>query len=320
MIWLLLPVFLVLAFLLSGMESALLTVSRVRTRHAADEGDKLAARLATLLEKRNEILHTVTVLNRAMGLGAFTLVAVALVHWLGMWGWAVALLAALPVFLIGLELVPKLLFRRYPFRLLRGFAPLLSFIHRASAPTLWLARLITPRQLTALPEAEKVGLPDVARSVAGLGVLPEPTCALLHGLAEFHPLRARQVMLPLHQVTALPPDLPLSGAVSLSREPSHAWRVVLSADGGLQGWLDLTALPARPSRDRLVRQFMRPLLQLRESDAALRCLQALRKRGEPIAAVLDAKGEAIGVVIQRHLVQALMAQNLGTGSGKKPAP
>ncbi len=314
MIWLLLPLCLLLAFLFSGMESALLTVSKVRTRHAAEEGDKKAARLATLLEKRNEILHTVTVLNRAMALGAFALVAVALVHWLGVWGWAVALLAALPVFLIGLELVPKLLFRRYPFRLLKGFAPMLAFIHRAAAPTLWLARLVTPKQLSAPLPAVSFGLPDVARSVVELGILPEPTCRLLEQAAEFHPMKAREVMTPLKQLSALPPDLPLSGAVTLSKESPNPWRAVMSANGGLQGWLDLTALPAKPARDRLVRQFMRPLLQLKESEPAFKCLQMLRKRGEPVAAVVNAEGEAVGVLTQRRLVQALMTR-LETANG-----
>ncbi len=314
MIWLLLPACLILAFLLSGMETALLTISRVRTRHAAEEGDKLAARLTNLLEKRNEILHTVTVLNRVMSLGAFCLVAVALVHWLGVWGWVAALLAALPVFLVGLELVPKLLFRRYPFRLLRGFAPLLAIIHRVSGPTLWLARLLTPRQLAGSPQAEKFGLPEVARSVAGLGVLPEPTCRLLESLACFQPLKAREVMIPLKQTSALPPDLPLSGAMTLPHDQPQPWRPVLGANGVLQGWLDMTALPAKPARDRLVRQFMRPLLQIRDTEPALRCLQTLRRRGEPVAAVVDASGEAVGLLPQRSLVQALM------GQGTKPAP
>jgi putative hemolysin len=315
MIWVLLPLCLLLAFVLSGMESALLTVSRVRARHAADEGDKLAAKLAGLLEKRNEILHTVTVLNRAMGLGAFAMVAVGLVHLLGPWGWAAALLLALPVFLIGLELVPKLFFRRYPFRLLRGFAPMLGFIHRASAPTLWLARLITPKQLTSPTHVDSVGLSALARSVAGLGVLPELSCRLLHGLAEFHPLRARDVMTHLKKVSALPPDLPLTSVLALSREAPLLWRAVMTSDGTLKGWLDMTALPATPSRDRLVRQFMRPLMQMRETDSALRCLQALRKRGEPVAAVLDGSGETVGVVTQKGLVQALLAQNGTNGHG-----
>lgn len=315
MIWILLPFCLAAAFILSGLESALLTVSRVRARHAADEGDKLAARLAALLEKRNEVIHSVTVLNRAMGLGAFALVALALVHIIGPWGWAVALLAALPVFIVGLELVPKLLFRRYPFRLLRGFAPVLTFLHRASGPTLWLARFLTPKHNLAAKGNDNNGLASLAKTVAGLGVLPEASQKLLHGLADFHPLRARDVMTPLKQLTALPPDLPLTGAVTLSQQTQLPWRAVLAADGKLQGWLEMTSLPAKPQRDRLVRQFMRPLLQLKESDPALRCLQVLRKRAEPVAAVLDEKGEAIGVVTQKALVQALMAQQ-GKHAGK----
>jgi CBS-domain-containing membrane protein len=99
--------------------------------------------------------------------------------------------------------------------------------------------------------------------------------------------------------------MPLTSAVALNAQPQHPWRAVLAPDGRLLGWLDMLALPAKPSADKLVRQFMRPLLQIRATDRALRCLQSLRKRAEPVAAVLDAKGDAVGVLTQQDLVASI---------------
>lgn len=49
-----------------------------------------------------------------------------LIQSLGAWGYATGFLIALPVFLIGLEVVPKTLFRRYPFRMLLHLYPLVA--------------------------------------------------------------------------------------------------------------------------------------------------------------------------------------------------
>ncbi len=138
-----------------------------------------------------------------------------------------------------------------------------------------------------------------------LGVLPAPLCSLVQRTTDFQKLRAVDLLMPLADLTALPPDLPLASAVALNAQPQHPWRAVLGPDGKLLGWLDMIALPAKPSTDKLVRQFMRPLLQIRSHDRALRCLQSLRKRGEPVAAVVNENGDAMGVLTQQDLLFAI---------------
>ena len=133
-------------------------------------------------------------------------------------------------------------------------------------------------------------------------MLPPSICSLVQHTARLQKLQAADLVLPLDQMMALPPDMPLTSAVALNAQPQHPWRAVLAPDGRLLGWLDMAALPAKPSADKLVRQFMRPLLQIRGTDRALRCLQSLRRRAEPVAAVLDAKGDAVGVLTQRELL------------------
>jgi putative hemolysin len=306
MIPLIFVVSLVAAFLLSGIGSALLNVSRVRARHAAEDGDAAAAKLARLLEHRNELHHAVTVLHRLFALAAFACCMTVLVNGIGKWGWLAALVIALPIFLVGLELVPKLLFRRYPFRLLRRLAGPLALLHLVARPWIWLAQAIKRRTAgTPAGQENSAGLQTLSDTVTTLGVLPGPICTLVQRTAGFQRLTAADLFMPLVELTALPPDLPLASALALNAQPQHPWRAVLGPDGRLLGWLDMTALPPKPSPDKVVRQFMRPLLQIRKEDAALRCLQSLRKRGEPVAAVLNVDGVAIGVLTQKKLMSTI---------------
>jgi putative hemolysin len=87
MSWLtLLLVSLALSFSLSGLESAVLAVSRVRVRHAAGAGDRRAARLLPLLEDRDALLGAITVANHVVNLLAFVIIASKLVNVSGGWG------------------------------------------------------------------------------------------------------------------------------------------------------------------------------------------------------------------------------------------
>jgi len=306
MIWLILVPSLLAAFLLSGIGSALLNVSRVRARHAAEEGDHAAARLAHLLEHRNELHHAVAVLHHLCALAAFACCVSVLRAWFGAGGWIAAVALALPLFLVGVEFVPKLLFRRYPFRLLRGLATPLTFLSMLARPWIWLARLIKQRTSGgSSPHDELLGLQVLAKTVTTLGVLSPALCALVERAAAFQKLRATDLLTPLAELTALPPDLPLTSAVAINTQPQHPWRAVLGPNGRLLGWIDMTALPAKPSTDKLVRQFMRPLVQVRPEDRTFRCLQALRKRGEPVAVVMGEHGENLGVLTQRCLISSI---------------
>lgn len=307
MIWLILLISLPAAFLLSGIGSALLNVSRVRARHAAEEGDRAAARLVRLLDHRNDLHHAVTVLHHLFALAAFAACVLAFVNWLGPWGWAAVLGLALPVFLVGLEFVPKLLFRRYPFRLLRRLARPLGLLLLVARPWIWLAHFIQRRANPAsTPHDDRLGLQSLTETVTTLGVLPTAVCSLVQRTATLQKLRAKDLILPLAQLTALPPDMPLTSAIALNAQPHHPWRAVLGPDGRLLGWLDMTALPPKPPTDKLVRQFMRPLIQVRQDEPAFRSLQSLRKRGEPVAAVVDSGNEPVGVLTLQSLLAELL--------------
>ncbi len=309
MIWILLIVCLFLSFMLSGMECALFTVSRVRARHAAGEGDKKARKLNALLEHRNQLLHAITAINHFVTLIAFALSLYFLLQWLGNWGWVIAVLLVLPIFIIGLELVPKILFQRYPFRLLCRLATPLSVLHTLTKPWLWILNTFqrSPAE-SAFPDDASNDIHTLVKTLQKLGVLPPNIISLVERLALFQTREISDMMIPLSGLTALPPDMPLASVLQLNHEVRHPWLAVMGIDGGLLGWLDITSLPTKPMADKLVRQFMRPLSQVQFNEPSLRCLQMLRKRGEPVAEVRDKNKLVIGVLTQQALINDMIGQ------------
>ena len=101
-------IFLLVSFTFSGIEAGILSVNRVRLRHRVKIGDKAAIKLERLLAKRERILVTVLLVTNLMNIFAIVLSTRLTVHWLGGAGYFVAAIIWLLVYLLGLELFPKI--------------------------------------------------------------------------------------------------------------------------------------------------------------------------------------------------------------------
>lgn len=310
MYWIILLLFaLSLSFALSGLESAVLSVSRVRVRHAAGAGDRRAAGLLPLLADRDALLGAITVANHVTNLIAFLIIASKLVRISGGWGYLTAFAVGLPLFLIGLEILPKKLFRRYPFRTIRTLAPLVHFVGLIRPLFRLFARSQpAPDAAPGIPEvsAGREDLRQQARALQRLGQLAPGTSHLIERVLGYRRLRAADIMRPLTQSMALSPDLPLSSALILGREHQSSTLPVIGEKGGFIGVIDLGTLPAGLPPDRLVRQHMRTLDSVNESESALSALQRLRKRGRALCLVTDAKSLPSGLLHEEDLLRHLM--------------
>src|SRR5213079_2888847 len=116
MIWLLVALCWIISFLFAGIEAGLLALDPVRLRHRAKSGDRAAQRLQKMLENPERLLITVLLATNAADIVALIILTRELVIALGPIGYPVAILIALPVYLLLLGVLPKSLFRRFPLR------------------------------------------------------------------------------------------------------------------------------------------------------------------------------------------------------------
>src|SRR4051812_26684912 len=155
MVWIAVALCLLISFIFSGIEAGILSVNRVRLAHREKSGDHAAAKLNRLLAEPERLLVTVLVVTNLMNISAVVLASQELVRLFGNWGYVIALAAFLPIFLFGIELLPKSLFRRFPFRALAALAEplrladlLLSPMHFVGwrATRMLFGRSTAPRQ------------------------------------------------------------------------------------------------------------------------------------------------------------------------------
>jgi CBS domain containing-hemolysin-like protein len=312
MIWALVIFCLLLSFVLSGCESAVLAVTRVRVRHAAFErNDAVAKRLLPLIEERDATLASVTLVNHITNLAAFLIVTWRLVQWLGNQGYAVAFFLALPIFLVGLEVVPKKLFRRFPFRMLRHLTPLLVVVGWLRPVFRGLIRRTESLEgevgKTAQLSQGRADLVDLANVLAERGQMETSAAQLIKRILSYRRLTAQDLMLPLNRSYALSPEMTTSAALILSRERACDWLPVMGPDGKIIGVFEAPFCPPNLPQDRLVRQHMRALDTVASGDKALHVLQRMRRRGRMVAIVSDAAHEAIGLVTEDDLLRPLFS-------------
>lgn len=132
------------SFLFTGIEAGLLAVNPARLRARARAGEAAALRLERMMARPERLFATALLITNFLDLAALALVTGYLVGYLGLQGYLVALVLAFPVYLLGVRLLPKALFRRFPFRTLAALAGTLELASLVVSPFLafgsWLSR------------------------------------------------------------------------------------------------------------------------------------------------------------------------------------
>ena len=256
------------------------------------------------------MIGCITVANHLTNLGAFLLVAFPVIHHASLWGYVLAFALALPIFLIGLEVMPKKLFRSYPFRSMRSISPLVHLVGLARP----LFRAVAGKKTSDAGEVPSEArqtrgrddLKALAQTLSAQHQLSPNATHLIERVLDYKKLRTSDVMQPLARSIALAAEIPLSTALIIAREQNCTLLPVLGDNGSFIGLLDTTDLPAVIPPDRLVRHHMRTLDAMPASLPALHTLQRLRKSGRRLAIVVDERQQPLGLITEERLLEPLM--------------
>ena len=114
------------SFLFAGLEAGLLSVDPVRLRSHVKQRTAGAARLNRLLKHPERSLVTVLIVTNLANILGLLLLTKLLVASFAYAGFFIAGAAALPIYLFVLSVLPKSLFRRFPFRALAALGGVLE--------------------------------------------------------------------------------------------------------------------------------------------------------------------------------------------------
>ncbi len=312
MIWLAIFGLCAFSFLFAGIEAGLLSVDEVQLRHHVKQRTRGARRLAHLLEHPGRPLVTVLILTNVADVFALLLATRQLIGSFGHPGYVIAAVAAVPIYLFVLTVLPKSLFRRFPFRALAALA---GFLETASL-ILWpvialgerIGRLFLPREVSERARlfAAREELKQVAVQSEREGSLTSTERAMIHNVVDFRNVKVRDVMLPLAQCVTVQPQTPVREMIILSRKTGADRFAVISAEGqavGLVNVLDVLFTPGDAAS--LVKHTRRIVMAL-ENEPAYRIIRRLRAARLRLAAVVNTDRKLLGIATEEDLIKRLV--------------
>jgi magnesium and cobalt exporter, CNNM family len=306
------------SFFFNGIESGLLSIDPVRLRQNVKRRVPAAVRLNRLLKHPERLLVLVLLFTNAADILGLLLLTRELVRSFGDAGFVIALVIAFPVYLLLLSVLPKSLFRRFPFRALVRLAGVLEFVSILFSPLLelgaWLGRLLLPDRAAkhARLFAGREELKQITMESEREGSLTATERAMIHNVVDFRGVKVRDLMLPAPKVVAVQPNASIQEALDLSASSGVNRLPVITPEGqpaGLVNVLDI--LLDRDGENKPLSSYIRRIVTTSEEEPAYRIVQQLRAARLGLAAVLDQKKKLRGIVTIEDLIGRLVSSSGG---------
>lgn len=306
-----------LSFFLSGMETGVFALSRLRIRHLMRSGNPRARALLGYLEKPETFLWTILVGNTL----ANVVVSSIGVMWLyeSLRGRPVLLVAALVagvlLFYAVCELLPKMLFRHHPNRLCLALVAPFRMVDVALRPVvipvaalsrLWL-RWSGGRRFTGKLFGSRDELRQVMQDSAHGLTSEERT--MINRVLDLQNLTVRDVTIPIASVATVSEGMPVAEVKDLSAKSGFSRLPVWKDEGGrrrISGVLSVwSVLYAEEKRGGLARDFVKPALYLDDEMRLEVALNQMQRTGQRLAIVLDRERRELGVISLQDVLKVI---------------
>jgi CBS domain containing-hemolysin-like protein len=303
----------IISFFFNGIESGLLSIDTVRLRQNVKQRVPTALQLNHLLKQPERLLATVLLVTNTADIVALLLLTSQLVRWYGYVGFLFALVIALPVYLFVLSVLPKSLFRRFPFRALARLAGVLEFVSILFSPLLEfgarLGKLLLPSQAGKRGRlfAAREELKQITTESELEGGLTATERAMIHSVVDFRGSKIRDVMLPAAKVAALPSDASTEEALELSASTGLDRLPLLAPNGQPAGLVNVLDILLDRNGNKPLGEYVRRIVTTTDDEPTYRVMQQLRGARLGLAAVVDGKNKFRGIVAIEDLVRHLVS-------------
>ncbi len=305
----------------SGTETGFYRATRVRLVLDALGGDNIARGLVWLTNHASLFVATVLVGNNLANYLTTLAIVMGTQALLPGGGHAAELLAPLvlaPLLFVYGELLPKNLFLQAPNRLLRRGGPLFLMFLVVFFPVsvlLWGLSRILARLVGEGPEEVRLALArrelrQVLEEGHEAGLLHPAQRGLAQGIFAVANQPVMQFLTPLPELARARFDmskqdvLRLAGRYRISAVPVES----AEPDAALAGYVRVIDLGLSDSEEVGP---LRHLLEISENTSHLAALTRMESAGEPLALVVDSRGETIGIVTAEQLREPLFRGGRG---------
>ncbi len=324
----------------SAAEMAFIAANRIRLRHLAEQGSRVARAYLAAFQHPERLLSTAMMGVTIAHVSASAVTTAALLPWLGHEGplwrtaafWATVILT--PTMLVFGEILPKALTQQRATAVaLRTLDPL-RVASWLLFPLVWAANLIVAGLLRGLgrprPRDPFVSRDDLRllfqiEPAPGATDVREEERDMIEGIFDLGETAVREVMVPLVDVVAVPEEATVDEAVARIRESGHSrlpvYRQRIDHVVGVVTALDILH---RGAREGTVQALMRPAYYVPSTKRIDDLLREMQRQRIQLAVVVDEYGGSEGIVTVEDIVEEIVGEirdeHEPTPAGLTPLP
>jgi CBS domain containing-hemolysin-like protein len=301
----------------SAAEMAFIAANRIRLRHMAEQGSRIARGYLEAFQRPERLLSTAMMGVTIAHVSASALTTALLLPWLGRRAplWATAILT--PLMLVFGEIVPKALTQQRATAVaLRTFDPL-RVAAWLMAPLVWMANTIVGAILAGLGYRERRD-PFVSRDdlrllfqvePAGTTDVKEEEREMIEGIFDLGETAVREVMVPLVDVVAVPEEADVDEAVARIQESGHSRLAVYRERvDHMIGVITALDILARGAEEGSVKALLRPAYYVPATKRIDELLREMQRQRTQLAVVVDEYGGSEGIVTVEDIVEEIVGE------------
>lgn len=301
----------------SGSETALTTVSQIKMKTMAKEGDGRAKRVLAVLEKKDKMLSAILIGNNIVNLSASSLATTIATKLLGSVGAGIATGILTFLILIFGEITPKnraqtnnvnlsLRYAGIIWYLMTILTPLIFVINHLSGAILRLIDGNNSGDDQKMTEEELRTIVDESKEE---GVILTNEQKYIHNLFDFSDATAKEVMIPRIDVTMVNVNWSYDKLMDLIREEMLTRMPVYEGDKDhIIGIINVKDLLLKKEGDFHIRDYLRDAYFTYEMKNTLELFQEMRKNSISMAIVLDEYGAVAGLITMEDLLEELVGE------------
>ena len=313
--FLILILLLCLSAFFSSAETSMTTVNKIRIQSLAEQGDKRAKILLTVIEDSGKLLSTILIGNNIVNISASSLATALTMRLFGNAAVSISTgILTLLVLIFG-EITPKTMASLYSEKMALSYARIIHLLMFLLTPVIFLINKLAKGVLTLLRVDDSVKGNTITehelRTLVNVGheegVIEKEERQMIYNVFDFGDSQAQDVMVPRIDVSFADVNSSYEDLIGLFREEKHTrFPVYEETTDNIIGIVNVKDLLLTDQKDFTLRKILRDTYFTYEYKKTSELLMEMKENSVSFAVVLDEYGATSGIITLEDLVEEIV--------------
>ncbi len=311
-------ILLVLSAFFSSAETAFMSVNRIRIKTLVDDGDKKAAKVASILDNTSKMLSAILIGNNIVNIFASSLTTTLVARYFNSSAVGIATGTLTLIVLIFGEITPKTMATVHAERIAFLYADIIAFIMVIFTPIIFIVnglasvllklfRINTTNPKNAMTENE---IRTIVEESYEDGEIETEEKQMINNVFDFGDALAKDIMIPRIDMTMADINSTYEDIIELFKQNKYTrFPIYDGSTDNVVGILNIKDLLLYGAKEGFcIRDIMREPYFTYEYKNTAKLLEDLRSTSNTIAIVIDEYGSTVGIITLEDLLEEIVGE------------